>query len=279
MTDHHPLPPPDGHAGDLVSAHIDGELDAGTSAWVEQHLDECPGCRAEAQAAAAARAWVRDLPEADGTSVVRSLLARHRALLRVGGAYVAAVSVAAISLGVTASVLRADVVPDVDDLVAAHQAATAADDEEPPAMEGTEAMGDLRPVERVGRPYAAPPAMLGNRAELSRRALFDGDDLTVVVYGDGTRSVSVYEQPGRLDWDGLAHGDIVSVGDRRTWFRAGEPTVAVVEVGDLVVTVVSEDRAAALTVVDGLPARRRGSTFDRVHDACQRFTKVFALEG
>ncbi len=44
-------------------------------------------------------------------------------------------------------------------------------------------------------------------------------------------------------------------------------------------TVVSDDRAAVLTAVGGMPEWRRRGSWDRVHDACQRLTRVFALEG
>ena len=46
-----------------------------------------------------------------------------------------------------------------------------------------------------------------------------------------------------------------------------------------VVTVVSEDRAAVLTALSGMPEWRRHGTWDRIHDASQRLTEVFALGG
>ena len=53
----------------------------------------------------------------------------------------------------------------------------------------------------------------------------------------------------------------------------------VTERGDMVLTVVSDDRAAVLTAVAGLPEWHRRATWDRMHDACQRLTRIFALGG
>ncbi len=271
-----PGPPPD-HAGDLVSAFVDGELDEPTAAWVQAHLAECADCAGQADAITATRRWIRELPPVEASTVVGSFLARHRSMVRVGAAFVVASTVAVVALAVTASVLRPTILPEIDELVATHESAVSA------ATRGGRPGGSppdgMRPVDRVDEPYSAPAAMLGNQASLSRRALFGGGGLTVVVYGDGESTVSAFEQHGRLDWDALPEGLVTSVGERRAWFRPGEPTVAVTEVGHLVVTVVSLDRAAALTVIDGLPPVRRGSTFHRVHDACQRVTSVFALSG
>lgn len=266
----HDAGPPE-HADDLVSAFVDGELDEPTARWVRQHIDECADCAEQAAAVSQARQLLRALPPGDASRAVGSFVARHRSIVRVGAAFVVASTVAVVSMAVTASVLRPSVLPEIEQLVDTHESAAHVRDSLGAPSEG------LRPVDRVAEPYSAPTAMLGNRASLSRRALFGGGGLTVVVYGDGEATVSVFEQHGRLEWDDLPAGDIATVGDRRTWFRRGQPTVAVTEVGHLVVTVVSADRAAALTVVSGLPATPRGSMFHRVHDACQRVTRVFAL--
>jgi anti-sigma factor RsiW len=50
------------HLGELISAHLDGELDSREAARVAAHLDECPECRHELEAVASARALVRELP-------------------------------------------------------------------------------------------------------------------------------------------------------------------------------------------------------------------------
>jgi hypothetical protein len=275
------------HAGDLVSAHLDGELDPATDAWVRAHLDGCASCRTAAAEARTAKEWLRSLPAIDATPLVSSLLDRHRAIIRTGAAFVSAAAVVLGALALTSAVLRPDVVPDVDALASAHDTALSGPDraagvagrvEAAMVSAGMDQTG-LDRVDRVGRPYAAPPAMIGNRASLSRQGVFDGEDLTVVVYGDGETAVSVYQQPGRLDWDRLPTGTIEAVADRRVWVREADPTVMITEVGDLVITVVSDDRAAMRTVVDGLPERRRNTTWHRLHDASARFVEVFVLAG
>ena len=54
-----------GHAGDLLSALLDGELDAAEAARVRAHVDGCRDCRAELDAVTAARSWVRELAPVD----------------------------------------------------------------------------------------------------------------------------------------------------------------------------------------------------------------------
>lgn len=260
-------PPADGHAGDLLSAHLDDELDPDTDRWVVAHLAACATCRRAADELATARAWIRSLPPVDGTPVVDGFLARHRALIRTGSMFVAVAAVVLAALAATSSVVHPELVPDVEQMAAAHEAAA------------HETMADMRRVAEARSGYAAPPAMIGSAASLSRRAVYDGHDLTTVVYADDQHSVSVYQQPGRLDWDELPPGDQTWVGDRPVWLREGSPFVVVTEVGHLVITVVSDDRAAALTAVGGMPEQRRTATWQRLHDACQRVTQVFAFGG
>ena len=276
------------HADDLISAHLDGELDDATARWVEDHLGACAGCRQAAEEAALARSWVRGLPDVDGSPAVQRFLARHRAVIRTGAAFVGAAAVALAALALTSAVLHPDVLPPVDLLTDTHRVAaragTTGEDMRAALDEAGAEMAGMRPVAGVGRPYSAPPALLGQTragglSRLQRHMVLDGDDLTLVVYRDGGAAVSVFEQPGRLEWDRLRGGDVESIGERRVWVRRGSPVVMVTEVGDVVVTVVSEDPAAATTALGGLPEERRGSTMDRLHDACIRFTQTFAAGG
>jgi anti-sigma factor RsiW len=46
----------------LLSAHVDGELDAVTERNVASHLATCPACAAEAEATAAVRSLLRSMP-------------------------------------------------------------------------------------------------------------------------------------------------------------------------------------------------------------------------
>lgn len=255
----------DRHADDLLSAYLDGELDAETAARVEAHLAGCDECRSAARALDETRSLVRALPPVDARPVVEGFLARHRRVIRTGAGFVGVAAVMLAALALTAAVQQPEVVPDLDALVAAHQRAT------------HEQMDGMRAVDQAGGRYAAPPGLIGNHLQLSRHAVYDGTDLTAVLYRDAGVTVSVFEQPGELDWGQLPAGRRQLVDQHLVWWGGTDPAVAVTELGDLVVTVVSEDRAAALTALAGLPERHRESRWDRLHDACQRFTEVFGL--
>lgn len=259
--------PADGHAGDLVSARLDGELDAATAAWVDEHLDSCDDCRDIAGAVDVARAWMRSAPTVDSTPVVGGVIAHRQRMIGTGLVFVAIALFVLGILAVTSSVSHPRVVPSVDEFVAAHE---------------NEAHGSIDGVRRVdaAASHYATPAILGpDDAEMERTALYDGDDLTTVVYTDGSGDVTVYEQPGRVDWDALPPGSLLPVGSIRAWVRDGSPAVLVAEIGDLVVTLVGDDRERVEQMAQTLEAPRRTSTVDRVHDSCQQLMQIFALGG
>jgi hypothetical protein len=258
-------PWPGEHPDDLLSAHVDGELDAPVAAAVGSHLASCATCREAEAGLRDARALVRSLPTVDGAPVIEGFLARHRAVIRLGAGFVAITSLGLAGLALNAATHREVVVPPVDALVAAHQASAPTE------------VADLD--RKLTAPYGAPPGLIGSARQLSRHEAYDGTDVGAVVYRDDDIRLSVYQQPGRLDWDALPAGRTVAVGDQRVWFRSGAPVVAVTEKGDLVLTLVSDDRPAVLTAVGGMPGWERRTAWDRVHDACQRFAGVFRLDG
>ncbi len=238
------------HPDDLLSAFVDGELDAATAAWVAEHLDGCDPCRRAEAEIDATRSLLRHLPPVDASPVVEGFLAQHRRAVRLGAGFVALAALVLVALGLTAATTRPTVVPDVADM-----------------------------QRRTTAAYAAPPGLIGSAVALSRHEMWDGTDMAATVYRDGDLDVSVFQQPGRLDRDGLPPGEVVAIGEREVWFAPGDPVVAVSQHGDLVVTVVSDDRAAVLTAVASLPEWRRRGTWDRVHDACQRLVQTFVLDG
>jgi hypothetical protein len=253
------------HPDDLLSAHVDGELDQATDAWVEEHLGACAPCRRSAAELSEARSMLRALPPVDASPVIEGFLARHRRAVRLGAAFVAVAALVLGALGLTAATERPTLTPDVAALAATHQRGAHSQ------------MGGME--RRAGAAYVAPPGLIGSAVSLSRHETWDGTDMAAVVYRDDDIDVSVYQQPGRLDWEQLPPGDVVPMGDRDVWLSTGEPVVAVTQRGDLVVTVVSAERAAVLTAVAGLPEWWRRAAWDRMHDACQRLVRVFALGG
>lgn len=256
---------PDGHPDDLLSAHVDGELDAATGARVRDHLAGCADCRRSVSELEDARSLLRGLPPIDASPVIEGFLARHHRVVRLGAGFVATAGLVLLALGLTAATAQRPVVPDVEAMAAGHVAG---------------AQGQMEGMASGPRSaYVSPPGLIGSAVQLSRHEVWDGDDLAAVVYRDGDVDVSVFQQPGRLDWEGLPPGEVVPIGDDDVWFGPGRPVVAVAQRGDLVVTVVSDDRPAVLTAIAGLPEWHRSATWERVHDACQRLVQAFALDG
>lgn len=260
------IPPEDGHAGELVSAHLDGELEPDAAIWVEAHLEVCEQCRASAAAAVEARNLMRSAPPVDAAPVVHGIIARRRRLVGTGLAFVGAAGIVLAALASTAAVTHPLVVPPLDAMVTAHE--TSSHD----TMDGVHAVHD------AAGPYAVPAGLEGSSGTLQRRSVFDGRDLVTAVYVADAGEVSVYQQPGRLAWDELPAGVTTTVLDRVVWLDASTgPVVMVTEVGDLVVTVVAGEEEEARSVIAAMPARKRSSTVDRLHDSCQRLIRVFAL--
>lgn len=262
------------HAGSLLSAALDGELDDAERAWVEAHLRACADCRGERDAVVEARRALAALPTVPASPVIDSFVARHRTTIRAATAFVGLAAVAYVAFAATAAITTPRLVPDVAALMATH--------EHPEAVAWAS-----RPVPTVQGPYVAPVTA----GEAERRLMFAGDDVAGATYEravatDGSVSVSVFEQHGRLDWPGLLatdrSGRVFDTGGRAVWVRASgrdEPVVAVTQVGDLVVTVVGDRRDAVLDVVGHLPPGRRNAVIDRVHDTCERVTQIFGLSG
>jgi anti-sigma factor RsiW len=66
------------HLGDLLSAHLDGELDPAERRRADAHLAGCEPCRTELAGVDAARGSVRALPVLDAPSGLTSARSRRR---------------------------------------------------------------------------------------------------------------------------------------------------------------------------------------------------------
>ena len=120
------------------------------------------------------------------------------------------------------------------------------------------------PVDHLERPYR-DPASVGNGYRLLGR-WEHGDDLAQLYYTDGVLSVSVFEQPGRLDWSVLPRdGDAVEIGGRparRYALPVGEAWVF--ERGGVVYTCVGDapaDEVAAIAADVSAPEPSRATRF------------------
>lgn len=90
----------------------------------------------------------------------------------------------------------------------------------------------------MASPYSAPAQLDGG---YQRRAVYHGDGVVHVVYGRGGSVVSMYEQPGRLNWDTLpSEGKRVRMGEIEAWeSNQGRQMVVVIDQQSVVVTIVS----------------------------------------
>ncbi|MGF1668489.1 MAG: anti-sigma factor family protein [Acidimicrobiia bacterium] len=98
------------HLGDLLSAHLDGELLGHERARVAGHLQECERCRAELTELAAARSLVRSLPILELPTAVREAVGMAPdplPLRRHPGMWIGAAAAAAAVLFVGAAIVTA----------------------------------------------------------------------------------------------------------------------------------------------------------------------------
>lgn len=104
------------HLGELLSAHLDGELTAEETAAVEAHLAECDACRAELDATREVRTIVRAAPAIDPPfEFYERVVSSRRRPRWTAAASVAAVAAAWIAVvGFSVTPERAKVVPPVD---------------------------------------------------------------------------------------------------------------------------------------------------------------------
>jgi hypothetical protein len=268
-----------GHLGDALSGLLDGELGEAEAADARRHLERCAACRGELAAVDAARRAVRALPmlaPPPGLFEVRRLpWWRGPAVGTVAAA--AAAWLVVLGLGAGPDPRTA---PALAGLLAGHRSAT--------ASVGAPLAGALAvPVTTLGGPpgtaagpggpWAAPAAMDGGWVLAGS---VDRGDAVQLVYTDGRRDVSVFEQRGDLDWGGLpAGGRVVEVAGRRVWLAdAGIHRVAVFEEDGIVVAVVADGPPEAAAATAGVvPRPGRGSWTDRARRAAQGLVDLFSL--
>lgn len=135
---------------------------------------------------------------------------------------------------------------------------------------------DVRPVTRsLPPPYVTPMRLAGS---YERVGVYRQADAVHVLYSDGLYGLSVFEQPGRINWDALPAGETVRIGGGRghrySW--AGGHVV------------LWESRSTAWTVVgDGpldqvvaaarsLPSARSLSTMQRLRQHSRRFVETIS---
>src|SRR5215213_9578374 len=202
------------HAGDALSALVDGELDRDEEASVRAHLADCPACADELEDIRRSRRVVRLLPAVDVPDDVTARLlavddgAGHRTVVPVVGhrrrlatAVAVAASVAALALvggpaesgprSVTASLTGA--VQDHTNTVQAGVFGSL------PATDDAGTVTTTAPpmaVDRLRAPYRAPVTLDGGYRLVQAFQHADGLQL---LYQRGPYNLSVFELEGDLD--------------------------------------------------------------------------------
>lgn len=125
------------HLGELLSAHLDGELSLGEARLVAGHLEVCGTCRAEFDDLAAARAAVRTLPALElPESVAAAISPTDRRRVRMPAPqWAAAVAAVVLALAVGSVTLLGESPPEpisASDLGAVYVARVSVDRELPP---------------------------------------------------------------------------------------------------------------------------------------------------
>jgi hypothetical protein len=247
------------HAGDLLSALLDGQLAEGEASSVRDHVSSCDACARELDDVREARRLVRELPAVEPPAgfleslldpVVVPIAPRRR--IRVLPAIGAAAAVAAV---VGAFVLVQDdgaeqLGPDVEVAVEKHDETVAAL-EDGPVRGSTATTGPQQPLSDIRAPLDAPEELAGY--ELDKAYVVD-DGVHLMYLLDGSR-VSVFEREGEIDWDALPDGGRqIEIGDHRAWRWTDRPNGALVVIdGDRrVVTVVGDDIDDVLAVARAL---------------------------
>lgn len=283
---------PDGggtHLGDLASAYLDGELDAGQVGRAEAHLVACPSCAGALAAERSVRDAVRALgPVAVPDGFFEGLLAaggagagpvdlaaqRRRRRVRVGLsqlAATAAVWLVVLGFGLSGTIGGADVAPQVPTYLQAHiAAASTLRASRGPAVPDVAAAAD-----------AELPATVARQLVLVR--VRSEGDMLQALYRHGTTVVSVFVQPGDLDEADLpVDAERVRLGDV-TGYRMVRPEVVVLvlERGAAVYTVVAPASTSTASLPEALPTRRTPapSVLDRFESAGRGLVDCFGLAG
>jgi predicted anti-sigma-YlaC factor YlaD len=111
------------HLGDLLSAHLDGELSDTEVVQVTEHLYECAGCRRELDDLREVRAAVRALPVLEPPI---PLLARERRTRSWTAAVAASAAAVALAIGLVVTPQTAQSL-DLDSMAGRHQARVVVD--------------------------------------------------------------------------------------------------------------------------------------------------------
>jgi len=276
----------DQHLGELLSAHLDGELTADETATVEAHLADCSSCRDELDATRGVRSKVRDAPPIEAPFGFYERLARPsrsaRPSRRVWPALssVAAIAAAWVAVvGFATTPQRPDVKPPVDEL-RIELASPDVTGAPAPIQVDKPLINGLHKVDPTATPLPSSVIRLPRSAAFTTKA---GNGL-VVVFAQGETHVLVFVQHGDTEWSTLQGGlrsPVDGVPGTPWQSTDGNATHALVYENDgTTVVVVGNLPQAQLEQVArevGKPAITADSFADRVRDGATSVMDAFSL--
>lgn len=219
---------------ELLSAYLDDELDDGERKQVDDALGASAELRKELAELEHTRSLLRGLPEVEPRRPVAvpalSTPSSSRRTRRLAVAVTAVAAVWLVILTVGVRIGSLPVVPEVDQLALQHAAA-----------QGDGADMGFQPM--TADQMADDPAVFDDLGHgMAREAIFQSDDIVHVRYSDGIHAVSVFHQPGKVDWDDMPDmGSVEMMDDEPVWTSTmNDVEVLVAERGDLIVTVVAD---------------------------------------
>lgn len=283
------------HAGDALSALLDGQLSAAEAAAVRAHVATCAVCEGELDDVRAARRLVRSLPAQEpppgflasllhDDDIVVPLRPRRTVLAAVSGSVAAGLVLLVLS---AASVTLSSVEPEVAASVERHASTVGALEAEgqiaragerfvspasvPPTTSAVRSSDDLP------APYHAPETVAGYRL-VEAYEMADGVHL---LYRRGPYALSILETPGELDWGALPEDGTrlrVGVHDAWRWDGGGADGRLYVVDGDgmVVVLIGDEPGDAVLEVAAALPEARSLSMGSRVQRSVAKALELFS---
>jgi hypothetical protein len=264
------------HAGDLLSALLDGELGAEDAAAVRAHVGECTDCSRELDDVRIARRLVRELPAAEPPSgFLASLLDEppteaatvvplepHR---RRRGARLSAMAAASIGVAAAVVVIVAapwastsnTIEPDLEVALEQHESTVGAleDDgvlsrsatrlqaEEPV----TPTTAKVQPMSQIDDDFDAPQ-------ELGGYELVEAYDVAGgvhLLYHRGAYALSVFEREGDIDVDALPPGGTMTrIGGHRAWRwdDIADGRLIVIDADGVVITIAGDEPGDAVLV-------------------------------
>jgi len=262
------------HSGDLLSALLDGQLDASEAAEVREHLAGCDLCTQELEDVRHARRLVRELPAVEPPDwFLAELLAgddvvplgtrgtrRRGALVNIGASVAAGILLLVLS---SSQLGPRSVSPEVDGAVERHASTVSAllgstgGARLVPPHEVPPTTAPERDASNLPAPYAAPDTLAGYELVHAYRSpggvhlLYEHDDF----------GLSVFEVQGNVDWGALPDGGTrLSLAGHRAWRMDDDPAdgrLVVFEDDGMVVIVVGDEPGdAVLDAAAELPSAR-----------------------